>query len=110
MSHDAAQDPRNSIVIAGALLAGLCRTRFAGDYYVYSCSYYGNTAPAFVPWTNADHLTPDNACMQPAPGGGYRTLELDNPAFGSAPVLNGYGANWTADAPRESRSSARTRR
>ena len=37
--------------------------------------------------------------MQPAPGGGYRTLELDNPAFGSAPVLNGYGANWTADAP-----------
>ena len=37
--------------------------------------------------------------MQPAPGGGYRTLELNNPAFGSAPVLNGYGANWTADAP-----------
>ena len=52
-----------------------------------------------MPWTNADHLTPDNACMQPAPGGGYRTLELNNPAFGSAPVLNGYGANWTADAP-----------
>lgn len=73
-------------------------TAVAGDYYVYSCSSYGNTAPAFVPWTDAGHLTPDNACMQPAPGGGYRTLELNNPGS-SAPVLNGYGANWTADAP-----------
>jgi len=30
----------------------------AGDYYVYSCSSYGNTAPAFTPYTNADHLSP----------------------------------------------------
>jgi len=70
----------------------------AGDYYVYACSYYGNTAPAFTPYTNADHLTPANGCMQPAPGGGYRSLEINNPGP-SAPVLHGYGANWTANTP-----------
>lgn len=70
----------------------------AGEYYVYACSSYGNTAPAFQSGTNADHLTPANECMQPAPGGGYRSLELNNPGP-SAPVLHGYGANWTAYSP-----------
>ncbi len=70
----------------------------AGDYYVYSCSTYGNTAPAFSPFSNADHMAPANGCMQPAPGGGYRSLELNN-AGQTAPVAYGYGANWTAYSP-----------
>ena len=70
-----------SIAAAAVLSLVFASTAVAGDYYVYSCSSYGNTAPAFTPWTDAGHLTPDNACMQPAPGGGYRTLELNNPGF-----------------------------
>src|SRR5579862_2185759 len=80
---------------ATLVLAGAAR---AGEYYVYGCSSYGNTAPAFTPYTNADHLTPADECMQPAPNGGYRSLELNNPGP-SAPVLHGYGVNWTANSP-----------
>ena len=87
------------LTVATAVLLVWVATALAGDYYVYACSSYGNTAPAFQPGTNADHLTPTNACMQPAPGGGYRTLELNNPPKGNAPVSHGYGANWTAYAP-----------
>lgn len=74
-------------------------TASAGDYSVYSCSSYGNTAPAFAPASNADHLSTANGCMQPAPGGGFRSLEINNPPNGNAPVLQGYGANWTANSP-----------
>jgi hypothetical protein len=35
--------------------------------------------------------------MQPAPGGGYRSLEINDPS--SAAVAYGYGANWTANSP-----------
>jgi hypothetical protein len=34
--------------------------------------------------------------MQPAPGGGYRSLELNNAQL---PVLRGYGAYWSANTP-----------
>jgi hypothetical protein len=71
----------------------------AGSYYVYGCSSYGNTASAFAPFSNADHLNTPDECMQPAPGGGYRSLEIDNAPGGQAPVLHGYGANWTASSP-----------
>lgn len=69
----------------------------AGQYYVYACSSYGNTAPAFTPYSTADHLSTADGCMQPAVGGGYRSLEI-NDASG-AKVLHGYGANWTAYSP-----------
>jgi len=84
---------------ASAMSLTCATTATAADYYVYGCSSYGNTAPAFQPFTNADHLTPANGCLQPAPTGGDRSLELNNPPYGSAPVLRGYGANWTAYAP-----------
>ena len=90
------------IVALAAAAAGLLvmtGRATAGDYYVYGCSSYGNTAPAFTPFTNAAHLAPADACMQPAPGGGFRSLELNNPPGGQAPVLRGYGANWTATSP-----------
>ena len=69
---------------------------FAGDFYVYSCSAYGNTAPAFTPYSNAAHLAPSPECMQPASGGGYGSLEINNVL---GPVGHGYGASWTAYAP-----------
>ncbi len=83
---------------AVALMLVWAAIALAGDYYVYGCSSYGNTAPAFQSYTDADHLTPANGCMQPAPGGGYRTLELNNPGP-KAPVLHGYGADWSATTP-----------
>ncbi len=69
----------------------------AGNYYVYGCSSYGNTAPALAPFSNADHMDTANGCMEPAPGGGFRSLEINNPS--KASVLHGYGANWTANSP-----------
>src|SRR5438270_7849134 len=89
-------------IVASAVAIGLglgtgTPTATAGDYYVYACSSYGNTAPAFSPYSNADHLSTANGCMQPAPGGGYRSLEISNPPNSS--VLHGYGANWTAYTP-----------
>ena len=83
---------------AAALVLVFAAIAVAGDYYVYACSYYGNTAPAFQPYSSADHMSTPNECMQPAATGGYRSLELSN-AGASAPVLRGYGANWTAYAP-----------
>ena len=85
-----------AVLVALFVSAGAAR---AGDYYVYSCSTYGNTAPAFVGYSNAAHLNTANACLQPAPGGGYRTLEINNPAGGGYPVQQGYSATWTAYAP-----------
>jgi hypothetical protein len=86
------------VAISAILVCASSHCATAGSYYVYSCSSYGNSAPAFAPYTNADHLTPANGCMQPAPAGGYRSLELNNPGP-NAPVLRGYGANWTANSP-----------
>jgi hypothetical protein len=86
-----------AFVVAVALLSVWARVATAGDYYVYSCSSYGNTAPAFSPYSNADHLSTADECMQPAPGGGYRSLEINNPP--NAPGLHAYGANWTATTP-----------
>ena len=85
-----------SLAGAFAVLLVWASLAVAGDYYMYSCSTYGNTAPAFTPYSNAAHLAPSDECMQPAPGGGYRSLEINNVL---GPVSHGYGANWTADAP-----------
>ena len=84
-------------VAAAVVVLGLCPAANAGTYYIYGCSSYGNTAPAFSPQLSADHLAAPNACMQPAPGGGYRSLEINGSTTQS--VRYGYGANWTASAP-----------
>src|SRR5579862_4394938 len=83
-------------ILLTALLANAAIAS-AGSYYIYGCSSYGNTAPAFIPFSNADHLSTADECMQPAPGGNYRSLEINNPP--NAPVAHGYGANWTANSP-----------
>jgi hypothetical protein len=85
-----------SLATAVAGLLMWATTALAGDYYVYSCSTYGNTAPAFSDWRTAAHLDPGDACMQPAGGGGYGSLELNN---NGGDVLEGYSAGWKATAP-----------
>lgn len=70
----------------------------AGTYYVYSCSSYGNTAPAFTSWADSNHMNAANECMQASQGGSYRSLELNNPGP-NAPVYNGHGAHWIANTP-----------
>lgn len=70
---------------------------FAGDYYVYACSSYGNTAQLFTAWTDAEHMNTANECMQPAANGGYRSLEINNPS--GAFVYQGKTAHWIANAP-----------
>ena len=94
--------PRRIIVCGTGVLCALLMAAAgarAGDYYVYACSSYGNAAPAFAAYSNADHLSTANDCLQPAPGGGYRSLEINNPPNAYAPVAKGYGANWTAYSP-----------
>jgi hypothetical protein len=71
-------------------------TALAGDYYVYSCSTYGNAAPAFGGWSTAAHLNTADECMVPASGGGYRSLEINN---SGGPVLQGYSAGWKTTTP-----------
>ena len=88
---------RATILLIVALAGSIPATARAGSYYVYACSSYGNTAPSFSSVTTADHLTPSDACMQPAPSGGYRSLEINGTNYDS--VLHGYGANWTAYSP-----------
>src|SRR5436309_8959681 len=79
--------------VAGLLM--WASTALAGDYYVYSCSTYGNAAPAFVGARTAAHLDTADACMQAA-SGGYGSLEINN---NGGSVLQGYGAGWKATAP-----------
>jgi hypothetical protein len=67
----------------------------AGDYYVYSCSGYGNTAPSFVGTRTAANMNTPNACMVHA-SSGYGDLEMNTQG---GPVLQGYGATWSATAP-----------
>jgi len=67
----------------------------AGYYMVSSCSYYGNTAPVFVPGGNAAHLTPGDACMV-WNGHYYRSLEINEQ---NGPVLHRYGAQWSTTTP-----------
>ena len=82
----------------GALVLVFATNALAGDYYVYSCSAYSNIAPAFQAHSSAGHMSTPDECMQPAPNGGSRSLEINN-AGARAPVLRGYGASWTAYAP-----------
>src|SRR5437763_2227369 len=89
--------PRAAIPVIATIAGAMPGTASAGTYYVHACSSYGNTASAFTSYSNADHLTPANACMQPAPAGGYRSLEINGDRTVS--VLHGYGANWTAYTP-----------
>jgi hypothetical protein len=85
-----------AVVAVVAVSLSAAGSAAAGDYYVYSCSTYGNTAPAFSGYSNAAHLVTAGACMQPAPHGGYRSLEINN---NTNPVANGYGAEWLAIPP-----------
>lgn len=70
----------------------------AGTYYVNACSAYGNTAPAFTSWTDSEHMSMANECMQPASGGGYRSLEINN-AGPLALIYEGKTAHWIANTP-----------
>lgn len=89
-----------SILIAASAILLLAAARsIAGTYYVYACSSYGNTAPAFSSWTDASHFNTANECMQSAPNGGGRSLEINNPANGDAPVYQGKSAHWIANTP-----------
>ena len=85
-----------ALAVAGTVLLFGAPNAVAGEYYVYSCSTYGNTAPVFQGYSSADHMSTPDECMQPAPDGGGRSLEISNPG---GTVLRGYGANWTAYAP-----------
>jgi hypothetical protein len=78
----------------GALLVVAPIAR-AGNYYVYGCSAYGNTAPIFQPSSTAAHLSPADECMVWS-GTAYRSLEI-NQVFG--PVLKTYGAQWMTETP-----------
>ena len=76
-------------VMAGGLMSASAAT--AGDYYVYSCTAYGNTAPAFSDFRTGAHLDTGNECQKLA-----GDLELNN--IGGS-VAKGYGAGWRAYAP-----------
>src|SRR4051794_14114277 len=86
-----------SLAVGLVALCALPAVAQAETYYVYACSSYGNAAPAFGLYSSAGHLSPANECMQPAAGGGYRSLEINDP--NQASVLRGYGAIWTAYTP-----------
>jgi hypothetical protein len=81
-----------SLAATTALLLVWANGALAGDYYVYSCSAYGNTAPAFSGNRTATHMNTANACIQSANG----SLEINNDGQS---VLQGYSAGWTATAP-----------
>ena len=76
-------------VMATVLMSASTAT--AGDYYVYSCSTYHNTAPAFSDFRTGAHLNTANECQRLA-----GDLELNNDG---GTVLKGYGAGWRAYAP-----------
>lgn len=76
-------------IVATLLMSASTAT--AGDYYVYSCTRYGNTAPAFSDFRTGAHLDTANECQRLA-----GDLELNN--IGGS-VAKGYGAGWRAYAP-----------
>lgn len=80
-----------------ALLVAAPRIAVAGTYYVYSCSSYGDVAPAFTGWSDSNHLNTANECMQSSPNGEGRSLEINNSS--SAGVFQGHGAHWIANTP-----------
>ena len=51
----------SAVAVLALALAG---SATAGDYYVYSCSTYGNTAPAFAGARTAAHMNTADDCMQ----------------------------------------------
>jgi len=53
-------------------------TARAGTYYVGACSSYRNLAPIFLGWTDSNHLSTPNECMQQSSGGGYRSLAIQS--------------------------------
>src|SRR3982074_3147352 len=88
-------------LLSGCVFFALAAGRaYAGTYYVFACSGYGNAAPAFSPQSDALHMTTANECLQPGPGGLGRSLEINGPVYGNGTsVAKGYGANWTARTP-----------
>ena len=79
----------SAIAVLALALAG---SATAGDYYVYGCTTYGNTAPAFAGARTAAHMNTADDCMQSAAG----SLEINQILSG---VAQGYGASWAATAP-----------
>ena len=80
-----------SLAAATATLLVSASAARAGDYYVYSCTAYGNTAPAFSDFRTGAHLDTANECQRLA-----GDLELNN--IGGS-VAKSYGAGWRANAP-----------
>ncbi len=66
-----------------------CGTASAGTYYVYSCSSYGNGAPAFTSLTGGTNWNLANEC------GAGRSLEINQ----YNPAQNGKGSAWVAYSP-----------
>jgi len=85
------------MAVVGCLSLAWTTSAVAGDYYVYACSSYGNTAPVFAGWTDAEHMSTADECMQPATTTGYRSLEINNDS--GAEVYEGKTAHWIANSP-----------
>jgi hypothetical protein len=73
------------------LAAGTAR---AGTLYVNECSYYGNTAPAFVATSHGQDLNTPDECMVPS-GTGTRSLEINT----IGKVSDGHSAVWSTTTP-----------
>lgn len=78
-------------LIALAIAVGLAKPghAYAGEYYVYSCSSYHNSAPAFAPVTGGANWTTSNEC---AAG---RSLEINQ----FSAVSRGKSSGWVAYSP-----------
>jgi hypothetical protein len=78
-----------AVCAAVAAMSIMSGSAVAGTYYVYSCSDYGNSAPAFTALTGGSNWDTPNEC----PFG--RTLEINQ----FSPVENGKGSAWLAYSP-----------
>src|SRR5947209_909638 len=83
---------RHTVVGLAATVGGvafMCGIATAGTYFVYSCSNYGNGAPAFTAMTGGSNWNTPNECTA------GRSLEINQ----FSPVENGKGSAWVADSP-----------
>ena len=76
-----------------AVLIGAGAAR-AGTLYINACSYYGNTAPAFLGISNAEDLNTPNECLVSSQTG-YRSMEINT----SNNVSEGRSAVWSTTTP-----------
>lgn len=86
------------VAAAYCVLAFAADTASAGSYYIYACSTYSDKGLAFSSWSDSEHLNAADMCMQPAPQGGYRSFEIDNPGP-RAPVFENRSAHWILNSP-----------